>query len=103
MRYNFVSAGTIGAQGLRGFRPEPHGAPHPTPAPDFFARSRRALFGMLERVERVLAEWPCEQLPDAGELMLAGLGSPVFSLSRYTLDPARIDAKRGSRDEIDEA
>jgi hypothetical protein len=94
MRYNFVS---IGAQGPGGFRPKPYGVPLGGPPPHFLQRSRKAIIRFFARIERVFAEWPCEQLPDAGELMLAGLGSPVFSLSRYTADPARVDAKCGSQ------
>jgi hypothetical protein len=97
MRHNFVSAGTMGAHGPGEFRPKRYGAPLGAPPPCFLEKWRSAIIRLLERVERVFAEWPCEQLPDAGEMMLAGLGSPVFSLSSYTDDPARIDAKCGAR------
>ena len=52
----------------------------------------RSVLSLLRRVERILSEWPCEQMPDAGELMLAGLGSPVFSPSCYAGNRAPNEA-----------
>ena len=99
MQHKFVSAGTIDARGPGGFRPKRYAAPLGAPPPHFLERWRAVVIRLFEHVEHVFAEWPCEQLPDAGELMLAGLGSPIFSLSRYTDDPARIDARCGSQED----
>jgi hypothetical protein len=99
MRHNLVAACAIKAaqrQGLDEWEPR-HGALTGAPHAHRPARPRSSLARMLSRIERIFAEWPCEQMPDAGELMLAGLGSPIFSLSRFTADPARINASCGSR------
>src|SRR5580700_2875455 len=74
-----------------------YGAPTGAPDPHQQVAPTSSLARLLSRIERIFAEWPCEQMPDAGELMLAGLGSPIFSLSRFAADPVRVDAKCGSQ------
>ena len=94
MRHSFVAASAQAGRSPQRFI---DGAPCREVAPDprvphGLAVIGRSVLGILRRIERILAEWPCEQMPDAGELMLAGLGSPVFSPSCYAGNRAPDEA-----------
>ena len=95
MHSNLVVISRHNVAERRGLRDEAEGEARPdAPSPHPLARLGALLERLFGHVDRTLEEWPKEQMPSEGELMLAGLGGPILSLSRLGAvpDPAELQA-----------